>query len=681
MEQAAQAADEKIKRGENMGLPPPATIVPKRRYDTGPQALPQRQLAPSVETNEIDKESPRLRPNKAVPLSPPQFAQVAQRFGSILQQEPGTKALVTQPITQANPTPAIRSTSQNLQQRTSQALQGPRAGFFSNEHSRPLLQPQPQQQPAPAPVQQQQQSRQQTQHEIRQSRQFNEQPSIQEVQEVSQTQPRTRLQEPPQMPSRFQSSVQIQPPALPTAQVMQARQPSQGSQIRIAPSQATDVDIRPRIAPHQQLQSQQQQQQQPPQPQSHVLRPESHHSENMPGMRRLESLGAARHTPLQSMTPSRPPQNYASPQEVLRPSSVPAIQQAPKRSNIMNILNDEPAEPQRKKVLDTRPAAPTPPPQSPAGQMYHQINQPSQQVPRREIPNDSSHAPQQQPHHLHRASLGQVLSQQQGLGPSRDAPTTNWAELAQRTFSEKPPPSYQQQVVESPRMQSSYSQQASRPPLQALQRTHAPTPPPTFAHSRASSYASLHSQQPQPQTLQQAQQASQSSTQATPVLQPSPYAQIQPHQHIQPQQPHQHSQPSQQQYPSQHLQTLQQHRDPEPISYHQPQYIRQEALQQQRRSDPFRQVQPDQSRQQEMQQYQSILRPQRELRESNAIMEGLVRRDDASKEAARREEALRREEAARHNNYTTSTSGYGHGGGFHPARERQARGYDERERR
>ena len=59
-------------------------------------------------------------------------------------------------------------------------------------------------------------------------------------------------------------------------------------------------------------------------------------------------------------------------------------------------------------------------------------------------------------------------------------------------------------------------------------------------------------------------------------------------------------------------------------------------------------------------------------------MEGLVRREDPSKEAARREEALRREEAARH---SYPPSGFSNAGGFHQARERQARGYDERERR
>lgn len=680
MEQAAQAADEKIKRGEDMGVPPPPTIVPKRRYDTGPQPIPQRQLAPSVETSEVEKESPALLPTKPAPLSPPQFAQSSQRFGTILQPEPVGKASVSQPVAQAPSTPAVRSTTQTLQQRSSQILQGPRAGFFSNDHARPILQPQPQQQPAsaPAPHQQQQQPRQHTQQDLRQPRQFVEQPTTQDGQEVIQTQHRPRHQESQQMPSRYQQSLQSQQSALSMAQVMQARQPSQGSQVRIAPSQAMDVDIRPRVASQQQLQSQQ------------MPRSDPHHPENSSGMRRLDSHGAARQTPLQSLAQSRVPQTFSPPQEALRPSSVPAAatQQPPKKSNIMNLLNDEPAEPQsRKRISDARPAAPTPPPQSPAGQMYQQTIQPTQQFSRRELANETSHVVQQQ--HMQRPSLGQILSQQPGPGQHRDALPTNWAEVAQRNFNERQQPNYQKQLAESPRMQPSFTQ-ASRPPLQPLQRTHAPTPPPIFAHSRASSYASLHSQQQPPQTIQQTQQPSQSSAQATPVLQPSPYAQIHPH--IQPHQQHPHSHSSQQQqYPAQHLHVLQQqqqqHRDPEPMTAHQQQFIRQqEAMQQQRRQDPFRQVQPDQSRQQEMQQYQSILRPQRDLREANAVMEGIGRREDAAKETARREEILRREEAmrredmaARRTNHTPP--GYSHNGGFQQPRDRQPRGYDERERR
>ncbi|KAL8792564.1 MAG: hypothetical protein Q9195_004863 [Heterodermia aff. obscurata] len=52
MEQAL-AADKKIKRGENMGQLPPPTIIPKRRYDTGPSIVHQRQLASSVDHNEL----------------------------------------------------------------------------------------------------------------------------------------------------------------------------------------------------------------------------------------------------------------------------------------------------------------------------------------------------------------------------------------------------------------------------------------------------------------------------------------------------------------------------------------------------------------------------------------------------------------------------------------------------
>ncbi|KAG7010110.1 hypothetical protein G7Y79_00001g003820 [Physcia stellaris] len=676
IEQAALAADEKIKRGEDMGQPPPPTIVPKRRYDTGPQIVPQRQLAPSVDHNELETDSPSLRPTKVLPLSPPQFAQTPQRFGAIMQQEPVGKASVSQSGSHASSAPVGRTTPQTLQQRSSQTLQGPRAGFFSNENARPMLQPQVQQQTVQAPATQQQQTRQQSQQsqqDIRQPRPFTEQPSAQEVQGVSQSQTRARHQDSPQMPSIYQQSLQSQQPAAPIAPTTQNRQPLQGSQIRIAPSQPVDVDIRPRVASHPQLHSQ-------------IPRPESHHAEHTSGMRRLESQATTRQPPLQSVVSSRLPQAVSSPHEAHRPSSVPAIsatQQPPKRSNIMNILNDEPAEPQpRKKVGEIRPPVPTPPPQSPSNQMYQSNIQPAQPFSRRELTNESNHSVQQQ---LQRSSMGQMFSQQQGLGQSRDAPSTNWAEVAQRNYPERAQPNYQQQIAESPRMQPSYLQQASRTPLQAIQRSHAPTPPPTstFVHSRQSSYAGLHSQ-PQPQTLQPAQQPSQTSTQATQVLQPSPYAQINLHQHIQPQQQHPHSQSSQPHYSSQHLQNVQQqqHRESEALS-HQHQYLRQqEAMQQaqQRRQDPFRPVQPDQSRQPDMQQYQSILRPHRDARESSAAMEGMGRREDASKEASRREEALRREDlTARRHTYTPPV--YGQGAGFPQPRDRQGRGYDERERR
>ena len=500
IEQAALAADEKIKRGENMGQPPPATIVPKRRYDTGPQIAPQRQLAPSVESMEIEKDSPSLRPAKAVPISPPQFAQPPQRFSTILQPEAAPKPSITQPAPNTTSSPSVRAGLQTLQQRASQNLQGPRIGFF-NDHAR-TLQPQPQQT---------QQSRQQ---EERQPQGFNKNTGVQEYQEAFQAQQRARQQDTQSMASKYPQPVQAQQSIGPLSQTSHSRQ---HSQVRIAPSQSSNADLRPQVAPQQQLHSQ------PQQSQSH--RHEPNHTEIL---RRLESNGSGRQSSLQSIAASRLPQTFSPPQTATRPSSVPApavAQQPPKRSNIMNILNDEPAEPPpRKKIIEAQPSVPTPPPQSPARHMYPQSIQSTQPYQRREVPAEQSHAPQQ--HHHHRPSLGPLLSQQQPQ--TRDAPSTNWAEVAQRKFSDRTP-NYQPQVIDAPRVQPSFSQQASRTPLQVLQRSQAPTPSSSYAHSRTSSYASLHPQQQQPQPHQQAQQPPQTSTQATPVLQPSPYAQIHPH--------------------------------------------------------------------------------------------------------------------------------------------------------
>ncbi|KAG6986645.1 hypothetical protein G7Y79_00075g099170 [Physcia stellaris] len=69
IEQAALAADEKIKRGEDMGQPPPLSIriLLERRYDTGPHHVPQIQLAPSVDHNELETGSSSSRNSASDP--------------------------------------------------------------------------------------------------------------------------------------------------------------------------------------------------------------------------------------------------------------------------------------------------------------------------------------------------------------------------------------------------------------------------------------------------------------------------------------------------------------------------------------------------------------------------------------------------------------------------------------
>ena len=616
-----------------MGQPPPPTLVPKRRYDTGPQIVPPRPLAPSVDANDIGRESSNLQLTKPTKLSPPQFGSSPQKLA---QAEPLPRKL----LHENGPQPTIGSTmpseTQPQQQRASQGLQGPRVGFFANDRPQPMLQPQPaamsQLQQPPPPTRQQQQA------DSRSQKPVTDQTRLRNLQEMLQIQDRSISQD--QSPSaRYQPLAQtVQQPLLHHG-AGNNRQINVPSQVRIAPSYTAEVDIRPRVATHQQSQSRH--------PSHHDQRQEQQRMDNPSTTRRPDAYGAPRHTQLQSPVKPRLPSNFSPSQDTARPNSVPApppAQQPPKRSNIMSILNDEPAEPQaRKRVSDSRPAAPTPPPQSPAGQTYHQ---PVQPYVRREAPTTEPQHPLQQYHQ--RASLGQIASQHPPQQP-REGPS-NWATVAQRTSLERQP-HYQQQRAESPRLQPAFTQQASRASLPSIPRSHAPTPPPPFGHSRATSFASLQSQQTQQQP--------QPSAQATPVLQPSPYAQIHPQQPMHPHHHHQHSQHQHQlqQAPTQPQQQQTRGSGAPGLFHHQ--YMRhQEALQQQQQQQHQQgaplQRQPEASRS-DILQYQDNLR--------------IVQARNQANEQARRDEAARR---------TFTPPVYGRHGGYGPPQDGHPRGYEDR---
>lgn len=625
MEEAALAANEKIKRGEDMGQPPPPTLIPKRRYDTGPQIVPPRPLAPSIEANEVGREASNLQLVKQTKLSPPQFGSSPLKHSALAQAEPLPSKLLHENDTQTNIASTMLSEPQPQQQRSSQGLQGPRVGFFPDDR-RPVLQPQPaalsQLQQPPPPTRQQQQA------DSRSHKPVTDQTRLRNLQEMLQIRDRSKSQD--KSPSaKYQQLAQTHQQPLLHQGAGNIRQINVHSQVRIAPSHTAEVDIRPRVAIRQQSQSRH--------PSHHDQRPEQQRMDNPLTTQRPETYGALRNTQLQSPVKPRLPSNFSPSQDKTRPKSVPApppAQQAPKRSNIMSILNDEPAEPQaRKRVSDSRPAAPTPPPQSPAGQTYHQ---PVQPYVRREAPTTEPQHPLQQYHQ--RPSVGPITSQHPAQ-QSREGPS-NWATVAQRTTLDRQP-KYQQQRAESPRLQPAFTQQASRAPLPSLPRTHAPTPPPPFGHSRASSFASLHSQQ--------VQQQPQPSAQATPVLQPSPYALIHPQQSLHPHRQAQHSQHQHQtqQAPAQPQQ--QQNRGSVPPGLFHHQYMRhQEALQQQQQQQQQHQQgaplqrQPETSRS-DILQYQESLR--------------MVQARNQANEQARRDEAARR---------TFTPPVYGRHGGYGP---------------
>ena len=600
-----------------MGQPPPPTVVSKRRYDTGPQILPPRPLAPSVDALELSRDTSNPQPSKATKMSPPGFNSIPQKLSTLAQAEPVSSKLLQEHHAQGV-SPSIGAGSQPQQQRPSQALQGPRAGFFTNDRLRPTLQPQP----ATASEQQPQ-----SQPENRAHQTMLEQPRGQNIQELVHIQDRPKSQDHPSPAARFPQLTQIQESSISQSGPGTGRQLNTPIQARI--SHAAELDIRPRVAIHQQPSSQH-----PPQ---HDQRQELQRPDVATTARRLDTYGVSRQTPMQSPVDPRLSRTFSPPQQPSRPSSVPSapppVQQAPKRSNIMSILNDEPAEPQaRKRVSDGRPAVPTPPPQSPAGQIYQQPPQYS----RREPPTTEPQHSLQQYHQ--RSSHAQVIPPQQPPQP-REGPS-NWATVAQRTSLERQP-NFQQQRTESPRLQPSFGQQASRAPLQSMPRTHAPTPPP-FGHSRASSFAGLQSQQPQQQT--------QSATQATPVLQPSPYAQIHPqqtmhthHHHSQHQHQHQHQHQPQPQQSA--VQTHQPHHHrPSATSLFPHQYMRQQEAIQQQEAAMQRQLEPARA---DLLQYQNNIRL----------------------EQGRREEVARR---------TFTPPVFGRHGGYGPPQDGHPRGYEDR---
>ena len=122
LKQRAEAADAKKLRGEVMG-PPPAPTQSRRRHESSQPSVP-RQLAPNIETIEIEDDSPpKPQPAVLVQTSPPQFAQrqkapvLAQTEPTQNQPEPLQRAVNLQPR-------AVLSTPQHVEQiRSSQATQ------------------------------------------------------------------------------------------------------------------------------------------------------------------------------------------------------------------------------------------------------------------------------------------------------------------------------------------------------------------------------------------------------------------------------------------------------------------------------------------------------------------------------------------------------------------------------
>jgi serine/arginine repetitive matrix protein 2 len=148
LEEAALLANARRERGEDMGPPPTPTPINKRKYDN-PGPTIQRNIAPHGDAMDIDDVIPGPQPQVPKHASPPQY-HVQSRFPSSAQATPvqiprvapspvpTPKATVT-PLGQAVAT--ARSMQQQQQREQQQQMMGSRTSIFgdSRPESRPGL--------------------------------------------------------------------------------------------------------------------------------------------------------------------------------------------------------------------------------------------------------------------------------------------------------------------------------------------------------------------------------------------------------------------------------------------------------------------------------------------------------------------------------------------------------------
>ncbi|KAL8937499.1 MAG: hypothetical protein Q9211_003658 [Gyalolechia sp. 1 TL-2023] len=544
--QIAQLADDKIKRGDDMGPLPAPAVQSKRRNEATPQITAPRTLAPSIDHVEHESEAPQAQqPTKPVQLSPAPVQVPQPRYPVLAQAEAAAVPVYSQPASQGQVSHSSRP-QQPSQQRASQ-LQGPRSGFFSDEKPRPLLQ-------APPAVDAQKHHQQQRQvhpenegHRIRphdapshpetlkrqQKQDFLDKLEQQhQIRHGEQAAPQQLLKHPPRHTDHSQTMAHQQPPSRSqsTANSQPFYPPSQpmSSQVRLAPSQAPELEPRPRFSS------------QPQQSPLGVLKQEPPTTS-----RRLDpnAQDPGRPSTIHSPSNGRLPLASPSPAENARPGSISGLPSQPppkavavqaKRSNIMSILNDEPSEPvpPRRRPEDGFPIASQPPQQAPVA--------PAQAYPQQAPTRDSG---MEKPMHLmqsqHRLATTQSSVQQPQQVQPWEGPS-KWATVAPARPLDRDVAAAMQRVeqerasvnailAKSPPSQPLWAQQLLRGPSRLAERSHAPSPPPgANAHSRASSYTGGLAQPPMPS--QALNPSTQAPIQAAPNLQPSPYATIQPHQ-------------------------------------------------------------------------------------------------------------------------------------------------------
>ena len=474
LERKAHLANERIKRGEDMGpLPAPTPVQPKRRYDPNTTKESQRPLAPSIDLTGVGDDSPSLRPVKTQ-MSPPSMNPVAARFSASSQAEQKAAASSAQVLAQGPQSPANRAVlhmqnPQRLPNAPGQQASG-LADVRSAPHNRPILEATRRDEPDQVSLRAQRDNRDRpdlmSQHRPQHSLPAN--PTLLEYQNALMNNEPLELQQREQEANHMQQINRKGRGDLPIgAEVYPSIEGNRQPRI--------EIDERSRRIYESRQDEMQRQAPGGKQPSVHggMANTVASHRKNLAAPTSTSSSVRA------------PPSSLTEPP---RPSSVPvnsstALAQPPqprKTSNIMFMLNTESEEPK----VSRKP--PTP---DPWEDERYKAQSYSSTLKRTEP--QSQYVPQ------HAQALGQQHRQDAGPISSREA-----AQGMQRASMDERSLHPVQASIPSQQLDTIYTRQNSRPGSISLQARERSGISPMVPHSRSSSYSKL-----VPQTQQTAQHA------------------------------------------------------------------------------------------------------------------------------------------------------------------------------
>ncbi|KAL9068243.1 MAG: hypothetical protein Q9157_006572 [Trypethelium eluteriae] len=523
LQHMATLADQRRERGEDLGPPPAATPLTKRRYDN-PQPPAPRPLAPNLEVVEVEDHSPPLRPQ-------PQQSHQSPRQLSLDSRAPPPFTGAAQGQTATTSRPSSSSTAlqnQPAPKRPSQPHGPPVTGYFPEARaegrssvvgtSAPLqshVEPHAKPQQAIA-VNRDAKDDQFRRQLIAQQDQAMELQAI-EAKQAMEAQAHVRLQQQARDRGPSASSAQQQVTSRPPV--------TEVPQIRSA-----SIDQRPAAEPRRSPPSQPNPLP-PRQSQSNIrhlidLTPQVSHAPSpleTPVSQALPMPALKEEARSHSV-----PMPLSGPNPTAAPSSAPRLPQEPRKTSniasILNPLNDEPEEPKpRKKPAEQVSATPTPtqvapshgfpPTQGPSFSRRDSHSEPS--ISQASMQRDQFGRPMPHPTQVPPRLPPDFVAREQ----VRDnAPRQEWGpRLGYAAYPRASSPLHERM----PESRQAFPHRASiLGPLNDQSR-HNPSPPPHqgFSHSRTPSYQQTQIAQPQ------SQQSPNPLNQSSQILQPNPYAQ------------------------------------------------------------------------------------------------------------------------------------------------------------